>query len=181
VRRYPKRTPNTEKEKRKEKEEEKRHKKNCDIKRNSASSEKDSLTHNSTLSLSSMPLLSLPHRLEQCQSGYITNFRCSVAGSSPRSRKQRWNNLRSIGYCSRLARCCPETSALTLRATRRCLCMLINGSRCMDDGSGGSASNTSECAGAEKLPETGSMLTNSVGAVGSIRSGRRQTRCNGAR
>lgn len=79
-------------------------------------------------------------------------------------------------YCSRLARCCPATSALTVRATSRCLCTLINGSRYMDGGSGGSASKTSGCAGGEKLPCTGSMLTNSVGAVGSIKSGKRQTR-----
>lgn len=115
------------------------------------------------------------------QSGYIANFRLSVAGSSPRSRRQRWNNRRSMGYCSRLARCCPATSALTVRATSRCLCTLINGSRYIDGGSGARASKTSGCAGGEKLPWTGSMLTNSVGAVGSIKSGRRQTRCNGAR
>lgn len=122
-----------------------------------------------------------PHIYRRRQSGCIANFRCSVAESSPRRRRQRWNSRRSIGYCSRLARCWPETSALTVRATSRCLCTLINGSRCIDGGSGGRASNTSGCAGGEKLPDTGSMLTNSVGAVGSIRSGRRETRCNGAR
>jgi hypothetical protein len=68
-----------------------------------------------------------------------------------------------------------------VRATSRCLCTLINGSRCINAGSGGRASNTSGCAGAEKLPDTGSMLTSSEGAVGSMRSGRRHTRCNGAR
>ena len=41
--------------------------------------------------------------------------------------------------------------------------------------------NTSGCAGAEKLPDTESMLTSFMGTVGSMRSGRRQTRYSGAR
>ncbi len=178
VRRYPKKSP---KKYREREEKEKDTQKELRHKRNHASCEKDSSAHKLTFLLSSM-LPQFPRPTDNVtQSGWITNFRCSVAESSPRRRKQRWNNLRSMGYCSRLARCCPATSALTVRATRRCLCTLIKGSRCMDDGSGGRAPNTSGCAGAEKLPDTGSMLTSSVGAVGSIRSGRRQTRCNGAR
>jgi len=105
------------------------------------------------------------------QSGYIVKALCNVSASSPLNLKHLCVNLLSKGNCILLAKCCPPTNDLMTTAIFLCLCTLINGSRCMQDGSGARQANTSGRAGASKLPVMGSIPTASLGAVGSIRSG----------